>query len=102
RTCAQIALRRLEAEGCKPAQSHVELLGAGEAVPGIHQPPADLREVVLRLTAVDPRREVIERFSRCLVPLATSGPAGLAGYTQARGTVRPVFAYWPTLIPRDW
>jgi hypothetical protein len=48
----------------------------------------------------DLRRDAVERFTREFAPLATSGPAGLAGYTQARGEVRPVFAYWPTLVPR--
>jgi hypothetical protein len=52
------------------------------------------------LAVHDPRREAVERFTREFAPLATAGPAGLAGYTQARGEVRPVFAYWPTLVPR--
>ena len=30
-----------------------------------------------------------------------NGPAGLAGYSAARGQVRPVFAYWPTLVPKE-
>ena len=89
----------------RPASStpatNVELLGAGAGVPGLHPPPAGLREVMLRLAVHDPRREAVERFTREFAPLATSGPPGLAGYTQARGEVRPVFAYWPTLVPRE-
>jgi hypothetical protein len=58
-------------------------------------------ELVLRVTAHDPRREAIECFARQFAPLITSGPAGLAGYAAGRAQVRPVFAYWPTLIPKS-
>lgn len=100
--CARIIWAKLREAGFEYARSHVELLGAGGGVPGLHEPPPELREVVLRLAVHDPRREAVERFTREFAPLATSGPAGLAGYTQARGEVRPVFAYWPTLVPREF
>ncbi len=98
--CARIVFARLHDAGLDYARSYVECLGAGDSVPGLHQPPSDLREVVLRLTVHDPRRDAVERFTREIAPLATGGPAGLAGYTAARGTTRPVFAYWPTLVDR--
>lgn len=101
RECAAIIWRKLEVAGFTYERKNVELLGTGAGVPGLTPPPADLREVVLRLSVHDPRREAVERFTREFAPLATSGPAGLAGYTQARGEVRPVFAYWPTLVPRE-
>ncbi|MBI1904378.1 MAG: DUF1446 domain-containing protein [Planctomycetia bacterium] len=100
RRCAEIVRRRLEDAGCKLARFHAECLGAGEAVPGLNARP-DAEEVVLRLSAADPRREAVERFTRELAPLATAGPAGLAGYAAGRAPVREVFAYWPTLVPRD-
>jgi hypothetical protein len=56
---------------------------------------------MLRITARDPRREVLERFTREFAPLITSGPAGLAGYAAGRPSVRLVYAYWPTLVPRE-
>jgi hypothetical protein len=49
----------------------------------------------------DSRREAVERFAAEFAPLITSGPPGLAGYASGRPVVRSVFAYWPTLIPRD-
>jgi len=61
---------------------------------------ATRREVMLRVTAHDPRREAIERFAKEFAPLITSGPPGLAGYASGRPIVRPVFAYWPTLVPK--
>ena len=101
RTCASLVLARLRAAGFALAEAQVECLGAGESVPGIQPPPADLREVMLRLTVRDPRREAVERFSREFAPLTTSGPAGLAGYASGRPPVRPVFAYWPALVPKE-
>jgi hypothetical protein len=100
RASADMISRRLRAAGCEPARMHVECLGAGEAVPGLHAAPRDLREVVLRITASDERRETIERFGKEFAPLATSGPAGLAGYATGRPRARPVFAYWPSLVPK--
>jgi hypothetical protein len=60
----------------------------------------DPTEVVLRVAVHDPRREAVERFSRELAPLVTSGPPGVTGYTTGRPPVREVFAYWPALIAR--
>ncbi len=96
--CASLLRRRLELAGALPREFHYEVLGTGAAVPGRQQPLPDQREVVLRVAASDPRREVVEQAARLVPSLATSGPSGLAGYTEARGQVRPVFAYWPTRI----
>ncbi|HVA48822.1 MAG TPA: acyclic terpene utilization AtuA family protein [Pirellulales bacterium] len=101
RSCAAVVLARLRAAGYDLDESHVECLGAGEAVPGVPPPPADLREVMLRLTVRDRRREAVERFTREFAPLTTSGPAGLAGYASGRPQVRPVLAYWPALVPKE-
>ena len=99
--CAAMVAQRLERAGCRLAHTQFELLGAGAGVPSLHAPPDDLREVMLRLAVRDPRREAVERFAKELAPLVTSGPAGLAGYAVGRPTVYPVFAYWPTLVPRE-
>jgi hypothetical protein len=98
--CAKIIGARLAQAGYEYERTSFEVLGAGAGVPGLTPPPPGLKECVLRLAVHDPRREAVERFTREFAPLATAGPAGLAGYTQARGEVRPVFAYWPTLVPR--
>lgn len=101
RACAEMIFTRLRRAGIELDRTHVECLGAGEGVPGLHPPPSDLREVMLRITASDPRREALERFAKEFAPLITSGPPGLAGYAAGRPQVRPQFAYWPTLVPRD-
>jgi hypothetical protein len=52
------------------------------------------------MTAKDPRRAAIERFTKEIVPLVTTGPQGITGYAAGRPKVQEVFAYWPTLIER--
>ncbi len=112
-------LDRVAAAGFAIERANIECLGAGDGVPGVNapygthsvpypdlRPPiSDLRspprEVVLRVAVHDSRREAVERFAAEFAPLITSGPPGLAGYASGRSPVRPVFAYWPTLMPRD-
>jgi hypothetical protein len=99
RHCAEMVFARLREAGWTFEETLVECLGAGDGMPGAAS--ADPPEVVLRISVRDLRRPAVERFGRELAPLVTSGPAGIAGYVSARGPVRPVFAYWPTLVPRD-
>lgn len=103
RACGEILFARLAQAGHTYARTNIELLGAGEGVPGIAPPKSTGRppEVVVRLAVHDPRREAVERFTKEFAPLITSGPAGLAGYAVGRADVRPVFAYWPALVPRE-
>ncbi|HLW64237.1 MAG TPA: acyclic terpene utilization AtuA family protein [Gemmataceae bacterium] len=99
RLCGEILLERLHLIGCAPAQSLVECLGAGDCVPGVF-PAADPPEVVLRVSARDPHKAILERFSKEFAPLVTSGPPGITGYTTGRPAVRELFAYWPALISK--
>ena len=59
------------------------------------------REIIVRISVRDQNREAVARFAKELAPLVTSGPSGLAGYAVGRADVRPVFAYWPTLVPKS-
>ena len=93
-------LARLRRTGVEPEHHHVECLGAGDSLPGV-LPAADPPEVVLRVAVRDSRKSVVERFSRELAPLVTSGPPGVTGYTTGRPQVREVFAYWPALLDRS-
>lgn len=101
KACGEMILERVRQAGFKMDQSLVECLGSGDGVPGLHSPPADLREVMLRVSVRDARRAAVERFTKEFAPLITSGPAGLAGYASGRASVRPMLAYWPTLVPRE-
>ena len=100
RKCGEMVLARLERAGMRPERHLIECLGSGDSLPGV-LPVVDAPEVVLRVAVHDSRKAVVERFSRELAPLVTSGPPGVTGYTTGRPTVREVFAYWPALIDRD-
>jgi hypothetical protein len=101
RAAGRIVLERVKRAGYDLADSLVEVLGGGDVVRGAVTPDAAPFEVVLRVTARDPRRTAIERFCREISPLVTSGPPGIAGYATGRPTPRPAFGYWPALVPRE-
>lgn len=101
RACGRIVLERLRRSGFEVAESLVEVIGAGDVVPGVVRPTAPPFEVALRITARDPRREAIARFCKEFAPLITAGPPGIAGYATGRPEPRPAFGYWPTLVPRS-
>jgi len=98
--CGRMIFERLETAGYKYDDSLVECLGAGQSAPGFAA-TGEVREVLMRVSVRDRRREAVERFSKEFAPLITSGPPGLAGYASGRSAVRPVFAYWPTLVPQE-
>ncbi len=100
RRCGEIVLERLRRAGCAPQQSNIECLGAGDSLPGV-LPAVDAPEVMLRVTVRDARKAVVERFTKELAPLVTSGPPGVTGYTTGRPSVREVFAYWPALLAKS-
>jgi hypothetical protein len=101
RLCGQVILDRLRRGGAVAEHSNVECLGAGDLVPGVAREAPDAPEVVLRVTVRDSRRAVVERFTKELAPLVTSGPPGVTGYTTGRPSVREVFAYWPALLAKS-
>lgn len=100
RRCGQIVLDRLRSAGKEPQHYLAECLGAGDIVPGVRSQP-DTIEVILRLSAADERREIIEHFTRQIAPLVTTGPQGTTGYAEGRPRVHDAIGYWPTLIPRE-
>lgn len=109
RVCGDMILDRLKSAGCCPQRANIEILGAGDSLPGIwsrmrtDEASASLGpgEVVLRLSARDPDRTTLERLTRDIAPLVTSGPPGVTGYTGPRPKPYPVLAFWPTTIARE-
>ncbi|HEY2156710.1 MAG TPA: hypothetical protein VGH33_13850, partial [Isosphaeraceae bacterium] len=101
RAAGRLVLDRVKRGGFELADSLVEVLGAGDIVPGVVASEGAPFEVVLRVTVRDPRREAVERFCREIAPLVTSGQPGIAGYASGRPTARPAFGYWPALVPRE-
>lgn len=100
RRCGEMMLDRLRRAGALPEHHAIECLGTGACVPGVVAAPTP-QEVVLRVTARDARRAIIERFTKEFAPLVTSGPPGVTGYTTGRPAVREVFAYWPALVDKS-
>ena len=108
-------LDRLKQAGHTFGHSYVEVLGAGDCVPGVVSGPLaprvgmeplaervdHLPEVVLRVAVRDSNKAAVERFTKEFAPLVTSGYAGTTGYTTGRASVREVFAYWPALIAKS-
>lgn len=100
RASGAIILEKLKAAGFAFAHSYVEVIGAGDVVPGV-LPKCDPPEVMMRVAVRDPRKAAVERFTKEFAPLVTSGFAGTTGYTVGRPPVREVFAYWPALIAKS-
>jgi hypothetical protein len=101
RAAAAIILDRLAHAGVRPARTHVEVLGDGDTLPGLPIGAGGTPwDVVLRVSAADPSRAVLDRFVREFAPLVTAGPPGVTGYTGGRAKPRPVLAYWPTTVSR--
>jgi hypothetical protein len=100
RLSGRIILDKLRQAGLTFDSSHVEVLGAGDSVPGV-LPAADPPEVVLRVAVRDARRAAVERFTKEFAPLVTAGFPGTTGYTTGRPPVREVFAYWPALVAKS-
>jgi hypothetical protein len=101
RRAGQVVFERVKSAGFELARTNIECLGTGDAVLGLvgspHSPSA--MEVVLRLSAADPRKEAIDRFTKEIAPMVTGGPPGTTGYASGRAKIRPVFGYWPALVP---
>lgn len=98
--CARAMQQKLNAAGLFPQRWNVEYLGAGDVLAGLVPRAIDPPEIVLRFTIHDAARAVVDRSLRELVPLVTSGPPGVTGYTGARAKARRVLSYWPSLISR--
>jgi hypothetical protein len=110
-SAGETILEKLRAAGVNPERTNIEVLGGGSTWPGIgggtgETTPARLRErgqpweVVLRVSAADPSRAVLERFTCEFAPLVTAGHPGVTGYVGGRAKPRPVLAYWPTTVSR--
>ena len=103
RHAGEALLRKLAGRGCEFRETLIECLGTGASVRGVASRMSDthLVETVLRVSVAAPTKEPVERFSREVASLVTSGPQGVTGYATGRPKVLPVFGYWPCLIARE-
>lgn len=101
RRMGEVLFQKIAFMGHEIRRINIECLGCGDLVPGVWQSPRGVHDTVLRLAAADDRKEVLEVFSKEIASLVTSGAQGTTGYIGGRPKVRPIFGYWPALIPTD-
>lgn len=101
--CGKLILDRMRDRGMKWRDAVVECIGAGACAPGVFPPTdfAGLKEAAFRISLEADDQDVVEFFSRQIIPLVTSGPQGTTGYAEGRPRVHPIFRYWPCLIDRQ-
>jgi hypothetical protein len=101
RAADAVLRRRLSDLGLEFDQILTEFVGVDATHGRLSGPPdPDIPEVQLRVGVRAHERAPVERFTREIAPLVTSGPPGTTGYAEGRPPVREVFGYWPTLIER--
>lgn len=102
RHAGEAVLHKLAAHGCHFRETLVECLGTGASVRGLVSRMSDthLVETVLRVSVAADTRDPVERFTKEIAPLVTSGPQGVTGYATGRPKILPIFGYWPCLIDR--
>ncbi len=105
RAAAEIIETRLDDLDISPDAFRTELVGlnalAENSAPQFAD-EQDLNEVMLRVSVRDADREPVARFGREVVPLVLTGPPGATGYAGGRPKPSEVYAYWPTVVPREF
>jgi hypothetical protein len=64
-------------------------------------PSPDIAEVGLRLAVRSMDKNMVERFTRDLVPIALNGPPSVTGLGSGRPKAEEIVAYWGALIPKS-
>jgi hypothetical protein len=100
RRMGEVLVTRLDDQRIQYTDLRVDFVGSS-AILGRLSPPSDPAEVLMRVSIRSPRREDIVRFGKELAPLGIAGPAGACGF-GGRPSPSQVFAYWPTLVPREF
>ena len=102
RAAGEIVQARLNALGLRFEKIHTEIVGANACHGTLSdRDDPDLPEATLRIAVRGPDEKAVERFTREMPPLVLNGPPSATAYFGARGEVREVIAYWPTLIERS-
>lgn len=105
RAAGEILRQRLHDLGFEFDEYRVELVGLNaleeDAAPDFVADEGALNEVMLHVSVRSGDRAAVDRFSREIAPLVLSGPSGVTGYGGRRPRPSEVFAYWPTLVPKE-
>jgi hypothetical protein len=98
----RILRERFERMGLKFDAVHSDFVGVnachGEMA---GDPSPDIAEVGLRLAVRSMDKNMVERFTRDLVPIALNGPPSVTGLGSGRPKAEEIVAYWGALIPKS-
>lgn len=100
RFAGELVRKRLHDYAKAPEHFNIELVGVN-ACHGDQSASHEADEVMLRIAVRDGDRRVVESFTREMAPLVLNGPPCCTSYFNARGEVKEVVAYWPTLLSRE-
>jgi hypothetical protein len=103
RKTGEAIFQKLYNAGYSFERTNLECIGGGDVVPGIYtaKQKDEVRECMLRISAADSEKEPLEALAAEIASMVTAGPQGVTGYSSGKSAVRPVFGYWPCLIPRN-
>ncbi|HMV50058.1 MAG TPA: DUF1446 domain-containing protein, partial [Blastocatellia bacterium] len=94
--------RRLDSISLKFDEMLSQFIGVNATHEGLNgEPSPDLAEVMLRVGVRSKDKNVVDRFTKEIAPLALSGPPTVTGFGGGRPKVEEVIAYWPALIPKS-
>lgn len=97
---AKTIWERLKLAGTIFNKKNTEYLGFNSCHKNINLKYGGANEIVLRLSVKDYNREKVERFSKEISPIITSGPPGVTGFSGGRPKVQDVISFWPALIDK--
>lgn len=98
---AEIIWGRLKRAGYTFEDTKTEYLGLSSCHGEINPIPAQVNEVVLRLSVRDNDYKKVDRFGKEIAPVITSGPPGITGFAGGRPKAQEIIAYWPALIDKN-
>ena len=98
---ADIIWNNLRRAGILFDKTCTELLGFSSCHRSLAIKPTIVNEIILRIGVKSYNKMYVERFTKELAPLITSGPPGITGFSEGRPKVKEVIAYWPTLIDKN-
>lgn len=98
----RILLERFERLGLKFDAIHSEYVGVNATHGSMAgEPSPDIAEVGLRIGVRSMDKNMVDRFTKELIPIALNGPPSVTGLGVGRPRVDEIVAYWPALIPKE-
>ncbi|MAV93544.1 MAG: ATPase [Candidatus Marinimicrobia bacterium] len=98
---AKTIWERLSNSGYSFDKTNTEFLGFNSCHKNINLKYDGSNEIVLRLSVKDDVKANVERFSKEISPMITSGPPGVTGFAGGRPKVQEVISFWPALLDKN-